>query len=110
VLNDLAQDASITTANNEDLLRVRVGEHGQVGDHLLVCKLIALSALDDVVQDQDSAVVGRLEDEDVLVLALLVVKDVLDLEGHGLAGPHIGDLAEPAIYSPSLVSYDVRTQ
>jgi hypothetical protein len=26
-----------------------------------------------------------------------VVDDLVDLEGHGLAGPHVGDLAEPAI-------------
>ena len=81
-----------------------------MGDHLLVCELIALSALDDVVQHQDSAVVGRLEDEDVLVLALLVAEDVLDFEGHGLARPHIGDLAEPAIYAELLVSCGVRAR
>jgi hypothetical protein len=65
-------------------------------DH--VRKLIALGALNNVVEHQDGAVVGRLEDEDVLVLALLVVKDLVDLERHGLAGPHVGDLAEPAIW------------
>lgn len=62
-----------------------------------VRKLVPLSALDDVVQDEDHAIVGGLEDQDILVLALLVVDDLLDLEGHGLAGPHVGDLAEPAI-------------
>jgi hypothetical protein len=62
-----------------------------------VRELIALGALDDVVEYQDGAVVGRLEDEDVLVLALLVVEHLVDLERHGLAGPHVGDLAEPAI-------------
>jgi hypothetical protein len=55
--------------------------------------------LDDVVEDKDGAVVGGLKDENVLVLALLVVKNLLDLESHGLTGPHAGDLAEPAIYS-----------
>jgi hypothetical protein len=57
--------------------------------------------LNDVVENEDSAVVGGLEDEDVLVLALLVMKNLLDLEGHGLTGPHAGDLAEPAIYTPN---------
>jgi hypothetical protein len=26
-----------------------------------------------------------------------VVEDILDFEGHGLAWPHVGDLAEPSI-------------
>jgi hypothetical protein len=103
VLDNLTQDAAVTTADDQDLLRVGVGVHGQVSDHLLVAislsasdssaslcsynvrELVALSALDDVVEDKDHAVVGRLEDEDVLVLALLVVDDLLDLEGHGRA-------------------------
>ena len=68
-----------------------------MGDHLLVREFVALGALDDIVQNKHGAVVGRFEDQDVLVLALLVVENVLDLEGHGLAGPHVGDLAEPAI-------------
>jgi hypothetical protein len=116
VLDDLTEDTTVTTADDQDLLRVGVGVHGKVSDHLLVSvllsttvrvcdsemdvrELIALGALDDVVEDEDGAVVGRLKDEDVLVLALLVVKNLLDLERHGLAGPHVGDLAEPAIYT-----------
>lgn len=97
VLDDLTEDTSVTTADDEDLLWVWVGVHGEVGDHLLVGELVALGALDDVVEDEDGAVVGRLEDEDILVLGLLVVEDLVDLEGHGLAGPHVGDLTEPAI-------------
>jgi len=97
VLDDLAEDTAVAAADDQDLLRVRVGVQGQVGDHLLVCELIPLGALDDVVEDEHGSVVGGLEDEDVLVLALLVVQDILDLEGHGLAWPHVGDLAEPSI-------------
>ena len=36
VLDDLAENTTVTTADNKDLLRVRVGVHGQVGDHFLV--------------------------------------------------------------------------
>ena len=62
-------------------------------------ELITLSALNDIVQNQHGSVVGGLEDEDILVLGLLVVEDFLDLQGHGLTGPHVGDFAEPAIYT-----------
>ena len=36
VLDNLTKNTTVTTTNNEDLLWVRVGVHGQVGDHLLV--------------------------------------------------------------------------
>lgn len=41
--------------------------------------------------------VAALEDEDILIFGLLVVKDLVDLEGHGLARPHLGGFGEPAI-------------
>ena len=97
MLDDLTENTSITTTDDEDLLWVWVRVHGQVGDHLLVCELVALSALDDVVEDEDVSVVGGLEDQDILVLGLLVVENVLNLERHSLSWPHIGDLAEPSI-------------
>jgi hypothetical protein len=85
VLDDLAQNTTIATADDEDLLGVGVRVHSQVGDHLLVRELVPLSALDDIVEDEHVAVVGRLEDQDVLVLALLMMQHLLDPEGHGLA-------------------------
>ena len=97
VLDDLTEDTSVTSTNDQDLLGVGVGVHGEVGDHLLVGELIALSALDNVVQDENGTVVAALEDEDILVLGLLVVDDLVNLEAHGLAGPHAGLLREPAI-------------
>lgn len=97
MFNDLTQDTAITSANDQDLLWVGVRIHGQMGNHLLVCKLVPLSALDDIVKNQDGAVVAGFEDEDILIFALLVVDDILHLESHGLARPHLRDLAEPAI-------------
>ena len=97
VLDDLSQDTSITTTDNENLLWLWVRVHGQVSDHLLVGKLVALGGLDDVVKHEYHAVVAGLEDEDILVLGLLVVHNLVDFQCHGLTGPHWADLAEPAI-------------
>lgn len=45
VLDDLTEDTTVTATNDKDLLRVGVGIHGKVGDHLLVarCDTISLS-------------------------------------------------------------------
>ena len=102
MLDDLTKNTTVSATDDQDLLGVWVRVHGQMGDHLLVCELIPLSALDDIVENQDSAIVGRFEDEDILILALLVVEDILDLEGHSLTRPHGGYLAEPAIYEELL--------
>lgn len=85
VLDNLTEDTTVTATNDEDLLGVGVGVEGKVGNHLLVGELIALGALDDIVEDEDVAIVGGLENKHILVLALLVMQDLLDLEGHGLA-------------------------
>jgi len=57
--------------------------------------------LDDIVEHKDGAVVAALEHEHILVKGLLVVQDLVDLEVHGLAGPHAGLLREPAIFLAS---------
>ena len=85
VLDDLTENTSVSATDDQDPLGVGVRVHGQVGDHLLVRELIPLGGLDDIVQDEDVSVVGGLEDQYVLVLALLVVQDLLDLKGHSLA-------------------------
>ena len=97
MLDDLSEDTAVTAANDQDGLGVGVGVHGQVCDHLLIGKFVPFGALDDVVEDKDGAMVAALEDQDVLVLRLFVVEDLVDLEDHGLAGPHIRDFSEPAI-------------
>lgn len=98
VLDHFPQHTTIAPANHEHFLRIGVREHAQMCDHLLVAELIPLRALNDVVQDQDHPVIAGFEDEDILVLALLVVHDLIDLKCHGLARPHVTDLAEPAIF------------
>lgn len=65
-------------------------------------KFIPLCALYDVIEDEDCAMIAGLEDEDVLVFGFLVVKDLVDFEGHGLTRPHIGYLTEPAICEVSI--------
>ena len=60
-------------------------------------ELISLCALNDIVQDEDGAMVAALEDHNILIFRLLVVEDLVDTEGHGLAGPHLTDFGEPAI-------------
>lgn len=75
------------------LLRIR-----EVDD---IRELISLGTLNDIIQHQHRAVVTRFEDEDVLVFGFLVVEYLVDFEGHGLTGPHVGDLTEPAICSSS---------
>jgi len=71
------------------------GQKKRIGRYIR--ELIALGALDDIVQDEHVAVVAALEDQDVLVLGLLMVQYLVDLEGHGLAGPHVRPLVEPSI-------------
>ena len=110
VFNHLAQNTTVTTSNDKDLLRVWVCVHGKVGDHLLVRELVALGALDDVVEDKDHAVVGGFKDEDILVLGLFMVNHLVDLESHSLARPHVGDFTEPAILQElGLTSTQVRS-
>jgi hypothetical protein len=85
MLDNLSKDTSVTTTNNQDLLWVWVGVHGQVGDHLLVAarffasvsessslcggmnlrELVSLSGLDDAVENKNISVVGGFEDQDL---------------------------------------------
>lgn len=98
VFDDLTENTTVTTTNDKNLLGAGVGVHGEMSDHLLVGELVAFGALNDVVENEDHAVVGGLKDKHILVLGLFVMNDLVNLEGHGLARPHVGDLTEPAIY------------
>ena len=105
MLDDLTEHAAIAATNYQNFLWSRVRIHSQMSDHLLVCELVPLGALDGIIEDQDGTIVGGFEDQDVLVFAFLVVEDILDLECHSLTRPHVGNLVEPAIYKIKLVSH-----
>jgi hypothetical protein len=60
-------------------------------------KFVPFRALDDIIQDQHSTVVTALKDQDILELGLLMVKNLVDLERHGLSRPHVRRLNEPPI-------------
>ena len=112
-LGHFAQDASIFP-DDKDFLWIRVGVHGEVGDHLLIAmtivshskwtfhphkgigsdirKPVPFRILDDIIQGQHSTVVTALEDQDILVLGLLMVKNLVDM-----ARPHARSLNEPPI-------------
>lgn len=65
VFDDLAEDTAVTATDDQDFLWVGMGVHGEVGDHLLVGELVALGALDDVVEDEDVAVGGGFKDKNL---------------------------------------------
>lgn len=67
MLGELTKDTSVTSTDDQNLLGVGVGEHGQVSEGLLVRHLVTLSDLDGIVQNQGVSVGLRLEDEDVLL-------------------------------------------
>mmetsp|Transcript_95667 Transcript_95667/g.274711 ORF Transcript_95667/g.274711 Transcript_95667/m.274711 type:complete len:291 (+) Transcript_95667:189-1061(+) len=98
VLHDLTQNAPVATADDEDLLRALVGEHGQVRQHLLVGALVALAHLDHSVQDQNVTPGRRLENHDVLEVGLGVRKHLLHLQGVRLTRPLRVLLHEPAVF------------
>ena len=97
VLDDFAQHTTVAAANDQHALRVRVRVDREMRNHLLVRELVTLRALDGTVEHEHVAVRLRLEDEHVLVLALLRVQNAAHLEAHRLSGPLRADLVEPAI-------------
>jgi hypothetical protein len=82
VLDNLTEDTPVTSSDDEDLLGVGVGVHGKVSDHLLVGELVSLSALDDVVENENVAVIGGLEDEDLIAGQHHILMQASRIEGN----------------------------
>jgi hypothetical protein len=90
-------------------LGVGMCHHGNVRDHFLVCRPIAVRDLNDTVQDQHSAVRSGFIDnkflstsekkhnETHLKLRLLLMEHLVDLDAHSLTGPKRACLREPAV-------------
>ena len=95
---DLAQHAAVAAANDEHRLGIGMGVQRDLRDHLLVRVLVALCQLDGTVQHEHIPIGGRPENEDVLELGLAFVQHLLDLEAHGLTGPHHLRLTKPSIF------------
>ena len=74
-----------------------MGKERDVRHHFLVGEFVSFRALDDAVQDEDFAVVGGVEDENVLEGRWGVVENGFDLEGEGLAGPEGAAFVEPVV-------------
>ena len=80
VLQRFFERAAVAAADDEDALRLAMGQDGGMGQHLVVEELVGLRRLDDAVQHQHPAECGVLEDEEVLVIRLFVVENVGDLQ------------------------------
>jgi len=70
----------------------------QAGD---IRELIAFSALDNAVKDQNISICLRIKDKNILVQAFFDMQDLPNLQGHRLAGPLRRDLTEPTIWQRS---------
>lgn len=66
-----------------------------------VRELIALSALDNAVKNENVPERLRFKDKDILIQAFFDMQDLPDLEGHRLARPLRRDLTEPTIWVKS---------
>jgi hypothetical protein len=97
MLAHLSQHTTISSTNDENLLRLLLGKHGQMSNHFLVRELIALSHLNHSIKNEHNAISLGLEDQDVLELTLSVEKHLFDFNAEALAGPHDLLLGEPTI-------------
>ena len=75
-----AQDTAVAAADDQDLLRLAVGEQRHVGHHLVIDELIPRGELDDAVQHHHPAEILILEDYQLLVFGLAIEEDFVRLQ------------------------------
>ena len=81
IARQLAHDAAVTRADDEDILGIRVDGHGDVRDHLMIDELVLLRQHHIAVKRQEAAEFPRLEHVDPLKFALRRIELALDLDG-----------------------------
>ncbi len=76
---DLPERTAVTSADKDDLLRVRVSMMDDMGQHLVVKKLIFFSDLDDPVKYHHMSEKWIFDDSDILEFTFSVVENPRDL-------------------------------
>ena len=76
ISEELAEAATISPAEYEDSVWVRVCTHRDMHHHLVVGPLVRITQLDDSVEEEDFAPVAVCEDLYVLIGGFLVVEDI----------------------------------
>src|SRR5690606_22687941 len=83
VLQHFAQNAAVTAADNEDALRVRVGEQRHVHHHFVVNKFVAFGGLHHAIEQHHAAHKRRVDNLQVLVFGF-------DFKQHFFNGKGLG--------------------
>jgi hypothetical protein len=100
VLQDFLGDAAVAAADDQHVLRLAVRQDRHVGHHLVIDELVARGDLRGAVEHQHLAEVLLLEQHEVLVLGLLLVKHLVDREGHAEA-----EVVEQRLGKPAFVGH-----
>jgi len=84
VLDNLAENATVTAANHQDLFRMRVCTQRQMRNHLLVRKLVSFAHLNGPIKRKDRPKRLGAKHLDMLVLGLSIKQDLFDLHRQAL--------------------------
>ncbi len=82
MLDDLADAAAVAAADHQHLFRRRMGEQGGMGDHVVIDEFVALGDHHQAVEEHHAAVVQRLDDVELLELALAGEQAPARLQGN----------------------------